>query len=116
MLHTPLSGLRFLSKYTSQACLLTDIWSKKKKIMLKQQEVIILNISPGPAQAFLLQYIYLNGNMKLGVLALTYERLRLSVVLIPRQMASNSRGPPWGGSRRRSWTLQACLICRVGPL
>lgn len=35
MLHTPLSGLRFLSKYTSQACLLTDIWSKKKKNHVK---------------------------------------------------------------------------------
>lgn len=45
-----------------------------------------------------------------------YLAPRLGVFLIPRQMASNSRNPPWGGSRRRSWTLQACLICRVGPL
>lgn len=65
MVHTHLLGLRFLSKHTSQECWLADILSqKKKKITLKQQEVIILNMSPGPLQAFPLQYIYLNRNIK----------------------------------------------------
>lgn len=47
--------------------------------MLKQQEVIILNIPPGPVQAFPLQYIYLYRNIRLLLLALTCGWLRLSV-------------------------------------
>lgn len=77
MVHTHLPGLRFLLKYTSQECSRTDISSKK--IMLKQQEVIILNIPPGPVQAFPLQYIYLYRNIRLLLLALTCGWFRLSV-------------------------------------
>lgn len=35
-------------------------------------------------------------------------------VFIPRQMASNTRYAPQGRLTRRSWTLRACLNCRVG--